>query len=158
MRSCGRWEGFLSAHARLTRRLDAELEWEVRGQQRGGRYTYDPPPSDRPLQGAGTVHHVAFASRIEDQEQWRQRVAAAGGRPTPVIDRFYFKSVYFREPSGALFEVASMGPGFAADEDPDRLGERLSLPSSYEPLRAQLERTLTPLPDPRARARIRVKA
>jgi glyoxalase family protein len=67
-----------------------------------------------------------------------------------VIDRFYFRSVYFREPSGVLFEIATIGPGFAVDEDERRLGERLSLPPSFEPLREQLEETLTPLPYPPA--------
>jgi glyoxalase family protein len=124
--------------------------WEVRGDERGGLYSYDPPPEVRPRQGAGSVHHVAFAARMEDEEAWRRRVEGAGARPTPVIDRFYFRSVYFREPSGVLFEIATMGPGFGADEDPAHLGERLSLPPAFERLRPQLERTLTPLPDPRA--------
>jgi glyoxalase family protein len=120
--------------------------WEVRGEHRGGFYTYDPAPADgQPSQGAGSVHHVAFAAIGEDEESWRERVAAAGARPTPVIDRFYFRSVYFREPSGVLFEIATIGPGFAVDEDAEHLGERLSLPPRFEPLRAQLEGTLTPL-------------
>ena len=113
-------------------------------------YAYDAALADvNPVQGAGTVHHVAFASQAEDQEAWRQRVAGAGAHPTPVIDRFYFRSVYFREPSGVLFEIATIGPGFAVDEDEEHLGERLSLPPRFEPLRAQLEERLTPLPDPR---------
>jgi glyoxalase family protein len=125
-------------------------QWAVRGDERGGSYLYDRAPAERPLQGAGTVHHVAFASRMEDHEAWQRRLAEAGARPTPVIDRFYFRSVYFREPSGVLFEIATMGPGFAADEDAEHLGERLSLPPRFEPLRDQLEQVLTPLPDPRA--------
>ena len=125
--------------------------WEVRGDHRGGIYAYDPAPADvRPRQGAGTVHHIAFATTMEEHEAWQQRVARGGARPTPVIDRFYFRSVYFREPSGVLFELATLGPGFDADEDPQHLGERLSLPPNFERLRAQLEQTLTPLPDPRA--------
>ena len=72
-------------------------------------------------------------------EAWRERVAEAGAHPTPVIDRFYFRSVYFREPSGVLFEIATIGPGFAVDEDEAHLGEGLSLPPRFEPLRAQLE-------------------
>jgi glyoxalase family protein len=125
--------------------------WEARGEHRGGIYAYDPAPPDvRPRQGAGTVHHIAFATTIEEHEAWQQRVARSGARPTPVIDRFYFRSVYFREPSGVLFELATIGPGFDADEDPRHLGERLSLPPKFEPLRPQLEQTLTPLPDPRA--------
>jgi glyoxalase family protein len=129
-------------------RLQGEL-WEARGERRGGFYAYDPaPPEIRRNQGAGSVHHVAFAAHMDDLEAWRLRVATAGARPTPVIDRFYFRSVYFREPSGVLFEMATIGPGFAVDEDAEHLGERLSLPPKFEPLRAQLERTLTPLPYP----------
>jgi glyoxalase family protein len=64
-----------------------------------------------------------------------------------VIDRFYFRSVYFREPNGVLFEIATMGPGFSADEDSEHLGERLSLPPDFEHLRAQVEAKLTPLPN-----------
>ena len=126
--------------------------WEVRGEQRGGRYVYDAAPGVRPVPGAGTVHHVAFAAPIADHEAWQERVTRAGARATPVIDRFYFRSIYFREPSGVLFEIATMGPGFGADEDPQHLGERLSLPPSFERLRGELEQKLTPLPDPRAAA------
>jgi glyoxalase family protein len=125
--------------------------WEVRGERRGGRYCYDAaPPEAVASQGAGTVHHVAFASSMEDHESWRTRAAEAGAHPTPVIDRFYFRSVYFREPSGVLFEIATIGPGFAVDEDAAHLGERLSLPPRFEPLRERLRGMLTPLPYPRA--------
>ena len=86
---------------------------------------------------------------MEEHEAWRERVAAAGARPTPVIDRFYFRSVYFREPSGVLFEIATLGPGFTADEPLEHLGERLSLPPDYEHLRDKIEATVTPLPNPR---------
>jgi glyoxalase family protein len=75
-------------------------------------------------------------------------VIGAGARPTPVIDRFWFRSVYFREPSGVLFEIATMGPGFAVDEDPEHLGEKLVLPPRFEPLRDRLERSLTPISVP----------
>ena len=125
--------------------------WEVRGEQRGSFYAYDPaPPEINRRQGAGTVHHVAFAARMDEIELWRERVAGAGVVPTPVVERFYFKSVYFREPSGVLFEIATIGPGFAVDEDEKHLGERLSLPPPFEPMREQLESTLTPLPYPPA--------
>jgi glyoxalase family protein len=125
--------------------------WEVRGDERGGFYAYDPAPAERGLSGAGTIHHVAFASRIDEHDAWRERIAISGAAsPTPVIDRFYFRSIYFREPSGVLFEIATIGPGFGADEDPQHLGERLSLPPNFEHLRPQLEQVLTPLPDPRA--------
>jgi glyoxalase family protein len=126
-----------------------ENEWEARGDKRGGFYAYDPAPEGRGIPGAGTVHHVAWATTIEDHEAWQRRVAAAGMHPTPVIDRFYFKSVYFREPNGILFELATLGPGFATDEDPEHLGERLSLPPAFERLREQIEPKLTPLPNPR---------
>lgn len=125
--------------------------WLARGPGREGFYVYDPPPPEAGLQGAGTVHHVAWASTMEDHEAWLARVRAAGARPTPVIDRFYFRSIYFREPSGVLFEIATLGPGFDVDEPLDSLGERLSLPPNYEHLRARLEQILTPLPNPRAR-------
>ncbi|MEA2140607.1 MAG: glyoxalase family protein, partial [Solirubrobacteraceae bacterium] len=124
--------------------------WQVRGEHRGSFYAYDPaPPEAVASQGAGTVHHVAFASTMEDHESWRTRAAEAGAHPTPVIDRFYFRSVYFREPSGVLFEIATIGPGFAVDEDAEHLGERLSLPPRFEPLRERLQGELTPLPYPR---------
>jgi glyoxalase family protein len=123
--------------------------WEVRGEERGSFYAYDEPPAERGRPGAGTVHHVAWSSPLDEHEAWRERVAQAGGRPTPVIDRFYFRSVYFREPSGVLFEIATLGPGFTADEPLESLGESLSLPPAYEPLRERLEQVLTPLPDPR---------
>jgi glyoxalase family protein len=121
----------------------------VRGDQRGGFYSYDRSPPERGFGGAGTVHHVAWATTMDDHEAWRERVAQAGAHPTPVIDRFYFKSVYFREPSGVLFELATIGPGFATDEPADKLGERLSLPPAFEHLRDRLEPVLTPLPNPR---------
>jgi glyoxalase family protein len=123
--------------------------WEGRGERRGGFYVYDEAPAPPGLSGGGTAHHVAWGSPLEDHAAWRQRVERAGGRPTPVIDRFYFRSIYFREPSGVLFEIASLGPGFTADEPLETLGERLSLPPRFEPLRAELERALTPLPNPR---------
>jgi glyoxalase family protein len=125
--------------------------WELRGNQRGGFYVYDEPPAERGIPGGGTVHHVAWACEIDDQPQWREQVMRGGGRPTPVIDRFYFRSVYFREPSGVLFEIATLGPGFAVDEDAEHLGERIALPPDFEPLRAEVERRLTPLENPRER-------
>jgi glyoxalase family protein len=124
--------------------------WESRGEQRGSLYACDEPPSGPAFMGAGSVHHVAWASPPEEHEAWRERVAQAGARPTPVIDRFYFRSIYFREPSGVLFEIATIGPGFTADEPLEHLGEGLSLPPAYEHLRGRLEQVLTPLPDPRA--------
>ncbi|HEV7563885.1 MAG TPA: ring-cleaving dioxygenase, partial [Solirubrobacterales bacterium] len=124
--------------------------WEARGGERGGRYLYDEPPAEPGLQGAGSVHHVAWAS-IEEHMQWRERAIAGGARPTPEIDRFYFKSIYFREPSGVLFEIATVGPGFTVDEPLEHLGEKLSLPPDFEHLRDQVEPNLRPVVNPRAR-------
>ena len=126
-----------------------ERSWEARGERRGGFYAYDEAPPEGGVGGAGTVHHVAWASVPEEHEAWRERALAGGATPTPVIDRFYFKSVYFREPSGVLFEIATIGPGFATDEDPEHLGERLSLPPDFEHLRERIEPVLTPIANPR---------
>src|SRR2546421_1899772 len=123
--------------------------YEVRGQRRGGLYIYDQPPETVGIQGAGSVHHVAFASPPEDHEEWQRKVTSAGARATPVIDRHYFRSVYFRQPSGVLFEIATIGPGVAVDEPLEHLGEKLSLTPQYEHLRDQIEPTLTPLRNPR---------
>lgn len=141
------------SRAFLERGLDfspvGEGEWAARGPSRGGFYVYDPAPAEVGIPGAGTVHHVAWASTMEEHEAWRERVAEAGGRPTPVIDRFWFRSIYFREPSGVLFEIATLGPGFATDEDPEHLGEKLILPPAFEHLREKVEPLLRPLRNPR---------
>jgi glyoxalase family protein len=129
--------------------LGFEPGWVARGENRSGTYEYDEAPEGAGLPGAGTVHHVAWGSPPEDHEAWRERVQEAGGRPTPVIERFYFKSIYFREPSGVLFEIATLGPGFTADEPLESLGERLSLPPAFESLRGQIEPKLTPIRNPR---------
>jgi glyoxalase family protein len=136
---------FLGDTLGFTRR-ESESEWQVRGEQRSGFYVYDAPPEGHGRRGAGTVHHVAFAALANEEEAWRARLTAAGARPTDVIDRFYFRSVYFFEPSGVLCEIATIGPGFAVDEDERHLGERLSLPPQFEPMRARIESALTPLP------------
>ncbi|HSL00061.1 MAG TPA: ring-cleaving dioxygenase [Rubrobacteraceae bacterium] len=96
--------------------------------------------------GRGGVHHVAF--RTPDDEEhaaWRDRIRAAGLGVTPQINRFYFRSIYFREPGGVLFEIATDGPGFTADEDAANLGERLSLPPFLEPRREEIEARLEPI-------------
>jgi glyoxalase family protein len=123
-------------------------DWEARGETRGGRIVFE--QSDvRGTPGAGTVHHVAWAVLEAEIAGWRDHVAASGARPTPVIDRFWFESVYFREPSGILYELATLdGAGFDADETPNALGEKLVLPPFLEAKRAQIEPRLTPLPDP----------
>ena len=107
-------------------------------------------PRSAGLQGAGTVHHIAWAAPPEDQDAWqRARGGAPGAHATPIIDRHYFRSIYFREPSGVLFEIATLGPGFTVDEPLEHLGEKLSLTPQYEHLREQIEPTLTPLRNPR---------
>jgi glyoxalase family protein len=96
--------------------------------------------------GRGGVHHVAF--RVPDREQhadWIDRLLAAGLRNSGIIDRYYFRSIYFREPNGILFELATDGPGFATDEEADHLGETLALPPFLEPRRAEIEANLRPL-------------
>jgi glyoxalase family protein len=128
---------------------DGPDTYEVRGERRGSFYAYD-PTRETGIGGAGTVHHVAWACETDEQPAWRERVLAAGGRPTPIIDRFWFHSIYFREPSGVLFEIATLGPGFAVDEPMETLGEHLTLPPDFENLRPRLEKLLTPLPDVRA--------
>ncbi|MFS8532825.1 ring-cleaving dioxygenase [Sphaerobacter thermophilus] len=100
----------------------------------------------RPRSGAGGVHHVAFRTpNDEEHAAWQRRLAQIGIGVTPVIDRYYFKSIYFREPGGVLFEIATDGPGFATDEDPEHLGERLALPPFLEPHRAEIEAGLKPI-------------
>ena len=125
----------------------AEGELLVRGSARGGLIRL--AHGGRGVGGAGTVHHIAWAVPYDDHEAWRERVVAAGVRATPVIDRHYFRSVYFREPGGILYELATIGPGFTTDEPFETLGERLALPAEFERLRAQVEPQLTPLPDVR---------
>ena len=120
--------------------------FECRGDSRGSFYEYD-STNTRGEQGAGTVHHIAWAAPRDEHASWRDRVVDGGASPTPIIDRFYFKSIYFREPSGVLFEIASIGPGFTVDEPLESLGEKLSLPPAYEHLREEVSPLLTPLPD-----------
>lgn len=101
-------------------------------------------PFGRPA--IGGVHHVAFRTPDDaEQEQWQALIAQAGGRPTQIIDRFYFHSIYFREPGGILCEIATDGPGFATDEDPATLGESLALPPFLEPHRKEIEAGLQPI-------------
>ena len=122
-------------------------DWQARGEHRGGRIVFE-QSDERGVPGAGTVHHIAWSVYRAEQEQWRERMSEAGLHPTPIIDRFYFESVYFREPGGILYELATRdGAGFAADEPAETLGEKLSLPPRFEDLREQIEPHLTPLPD-----------
>lgn len=104
------------------------------------------PELPRARQGRGGVHHIAYRTpTFEEHEEWQRYLTESGVRVTPVIDRFYFRSIYFREPGGVLFEIATDGPGFATDEDQAHLGEALALPPFLEPYRAQIEAGLKPL-------------
>jgi glyoxalase family protein len=114
------------------------------------------PAERRGEWGTGGTHHVAWRVRDSDEEMaLRERVASVGLRPTPQIDRFWFKSVYFREPGGALFELATHGPGFAVDEAVEHLGERLVLPPWLEAQRQEIEAGLQPITVPQAPAQER---
>lgn len=120
--------------------------------RRSFRWGYDAAPAAPGLQGAGSVHHIAWACADAEQTDWQGRLRAAGRHVTPVLDRDYFRSIYFREPRGVLFEIATISPGFAVDEDPAHLGESLRLPAQHEHLRAHLETLLTSLENPRRAA------
>jgi glyoxalase family protein len=116
------------------------------GAERRATYRYDAPPAERGIQGAGTVHHVAWSAADDDElQQLRATATGAGAHPTPIVDRQYFHSVYFREPTGVLFELATRDVGFDVDEPLESLGHALKLPAQHEHLRDRLERTLTPL-------------
>jgi glyoxalase family protein len=130
----------------------ADGDYRLEGDTRSFHWAYD-PTDERGIPGAGNVHHIAWHSRDEDHVSWQEAVAQAGMHVTPVIDRDYFLSIYFRQPQGVLFEIATTSPGFAVDEDPAHLGEELRLPKQHEHLRPQLEHQLTPLSNPRAVAR-----
>ena len=123
--------------------------WLVRGERRHGLVIYDDAPAEPGIMGAGTMHHVAFVIRDGESDAWRERVAAARLRPTPVLDRRMFKSIYFREPSGVLFELATDQPGFVF-ESPDRLGESLVLVGDLESRRDELKRRFPLVQNPRA--------
>jgi glyoxalase family protein len=121
------------------------------GDARHALLTWEQPPAERGRTSAGTVHHIAWSAADDDElREYRARAIAAGAQATDIIDRQYFHSVYFREPSGILFELASRDIGFAYDEPVESLGEALKLPPQYEEYRAELEQRLTPLVNPRA--------
>jgi glyoxalase family protein len=147
-------EGYERTAGLLTEQLDHRLVAE-----KGNRFRFAAkdapgnyvdilcsPDSLKGLAGSGTVHHIAFATpNKETQEEVRLRIVKRMLNPTPVLDRNYFTSIYFREPGGVLFEVATSGPGFAVDEPAAHLGEALKLPPQYESDRAQIENSLTPV-------------
>jgi glyoxalase family protein len=108
------------------------------------------PDSRHGRSGAGSVHHIAFRAKDdEEQRTWRETIAALGYNVTPVIDRTYFHSIYFREPGGVLFEIATDPPGFTFDESLEELGTHLRLPPQHEPVRDQIERIILPITIPR---------
>jgi glyoxalase family protein len=129
----------------------AEATWELRGDRRGGWIAYDPAPEQHGRQSGGSVHHVAWGTTVAEHPRWQDRLAEAGVATSGIIDRHYFHSIYFREPSGVLFEIADDGPGFTVDGlSLEELGSKTILPPKLEPYRAEIEPRLTPLPDPRA--------
>jgi glyoxalase family protein len=130
-----------------------EGEYRLQGEERHFHWAYD-PAAEHGIQGAGTAHHIAWHARDDDHAAWQERARAAGMQVTPVIDRDYFHAIYFRQPQGVLFEIATTSPGFAVDEDPERLGEELRLPRMHEYLRPQLEQLLRPIVNPRGAQRV----
>jgi glyoxalase family protein len=133
-------------------------EYRLEGEHRHVDWAYDAAPEAAGIQGAGTVHHIAWACPDDDQVAWQRRVREAGRNVTEVLDRDYFRSIYFREPRGVLFEIATLSPGFAVDEHPEHLGEQLRLPRQHEHLRNQLDKLLTPVENPRVARRQSVGA
>ena len=134
----------------LGARRDGPDSWELRGERRGSRIAYDAPPAERGRPGAGTVHHVAWGTTVEEHPRWQEHLTENGIQTSGIVDRHYFHSIYFREPSGVLFEIADDGPGFTVDVPLEELGSKVILPPQLEPYREQIEARLTPLPDPRA--------
>ncbi|HEX4922330.1 MAG TPA: VOC family protein, partial [Candidatus Bathyarchaeia archaeon] len=137
---------------RLRKQEDDRYRYEI-GNGTGGTIVdvLSMPASERGLIGVGTVHHVAFrAAHDDDQKRLRQEILKTHMHPTQVIDRLYFHSIYFREPGGVLFEVATDSPGFTVDEPLDRLGARLALPMWLESSRAEIEKKLPAVTFPRA--------
>src|SRR3954465_10077224 len=124
--------------------------WELRGSRRGSVIAYDTPPEERGRPGAGTVHHVAWGTSVEEHPRWQDWLTESGVQTAGIIDPHYPPSIHFREPSGVLFEIADDGPGFTVDVPLEELGSKVILPPRLEPHRAQIEAVLTPLPDPRA--------
>jgi glyoxalase family protein len=125
--------------------------WELRGEARGGTIAYDTPPAERGRQSAGTVHHIAWGTTVAEHPRWDELLRDAGVPTSGIVDRHYFHSIYFREPSGVLFEIADDGPGFTVDGySLEQLGSRIILPPHLEAHRERIEAILTPLPDLRA--------
>ena len=124
--------------------------WQLAGKARHGAIAYAVPPDLPGRAGAGTVHHVAWATELDEHEAWLERLHRGGVSSTPIVERYYFRSIYFREPSGVLYELATKGPGFTVDLPLERLGRELVLPPTLAGRRAEILTHLIPLPDPRA--------
>lgn len=137
-------------HLMGAQRIGDEDRWELRGPGRGGWIAFDPAPAERGRQSAGVVHHVAFGTTDADMPSWIARVDDAGVPNSGYVDRHYFHSLYFREPGGVLYELATAEPGFTVDGPVEDLGRKLILPPFLEPQRERIAAALTPLPDPRA--------
>jgi glyoxalase family protein len=132
-------------------RMGVEERFELRGDRRGGWIAFDPAPAEPGRQSAGVVHHVAWGTYDADLQAWIDRVAEARIPSSGYVDRHYFHSLYFREPGGVLYELATEEPGFLVDGIPaEQLGTKVILPPFLEAHRTQIEQRLTPLPDPRA--------
>jgi len=127
-----------------------EDAYELRGAVRGATIAFDPAPAAPGRQSAGIVHHVAWHTTVEEHPMWVRRITEAGIPNSGVIDRHYFKALYFREPGGILYEISDDAPGFTVDSPLAELGRRIILPPRFEPQRERIEARLTPLPDPRA--------
>ena len=133
----------------LSARQIGDAAWELRGNKRGGTIEYDRAPALVGRQSAGTVHHVAWGTNVVEHKRWYDLLQLVGVSNSGIIDRHYFHSIYFREPSGVLFEIADDYPGFTVDVPMEQLGSVVILPPRLEPQRAEIEKRLTPLPDPR---------
>src|SRR3954468_15713945 len=132
------------------RRAGDEDRWELRGERRGGWIAYDPAPSERGRQSGGSVHHIAWGTTVAEHPAWQGAITAAGVHTSGIIDRTYFKSIYFREPSGVLYEIADDSPGFTVDSPVEELGRRIILPPQLESRRERSGARPPPLPAPRA--------
>lgn len=126
-----------------------ESTLELRGLNRGATISFDAPPRERGTPGAGTIHHVAWGTTVAEHPLWHEHLQRSGVQTTPIIDRHFFHSIYFREPGGILYEIADDGPGFAHEVPVADLGRRVVLPPWLESRRPEIEARLTPLPDPR---------
>ena len=142
------------SRALLEKVMDArpvgEATWELRGGRRGSTIEFERAPALLGRQSAGTVHHVAWGTNVVEHKRWQELLDLVGVANSGIIDRHYFHSIYFREPSGVLFEIADDYPGFTVDVPLEQLGSVVILPPRLEPRRAEIEKRLTPLPDPRA--------